>query len=296
MDIKECIICGKEIVDPSIEHVLPAAIGGRKTIRTVCKSCNSLLGEKVDCLLTEDPAIRFLRAFFQIPNRDGKTISILSDLKKIRYQDKDGNILAIKSGDGRTLPSYYAGNPIPKVQVQQKEPAGFLVNWSAMDFEFAFNKAKREFKKQGIVFSDNHLRSLLESSMNQEWSCVAIESDIVAHFDSYVPCAIKIAYEAMCDMFPDYWKEDDLGREYREFLFSAISRCPSSDLKYPQRVRIIPDFWNAQNNHLLVFRKEGDCLYADVCLFCTLQYSVCISHSPEKYDLGCDNGRAYFLT
>jgi len=56
-----CIFCLHER-PPSVEHVFPLAIGGRLTIGRVCKSCNSMLGSRVDAALSDFLPIRQRRA------------------------------------------------------------------------------------------------------------------------------------------------------------------------------------------------------------------------------------------
>lgn len=292
----ECIICGSEIQEQSEEHVLPEAIGGKRTIKTVCRRCNSLLGEKVDCLMTEDPAIRFLRARFKIPNKDNNTLNLISDLKKGEYHDENGNKIVIKDGDGKSLPPYYAGNPTPEVQITHTADGQYSIAWSAMDLESAIKKAGREAQKQGFELSTEQLRSMMESSMTVECSNVLFQYDIFANPNNYVPCAIKIAYEIMCDCYPEYWKTDELGKKYREYLYSAISGIPSGDqLDIDSLVKKHTDYSNAQNNHILILRCEGSCLYANIYFFSTLRYSVCMSHSPENYNIDEESSFAYFL-
>jgi hypothetical protein len=46
---------------PSVEHVIPDALGGRLTIACVCKPCNSRLGREVDGPVVEDDLFIALR-------------------------------------------------------------------------------------------------------------------------------------------------------------------------------------------------------------------------------------------
>lgn len=48
MKTGHCIICHRDGVDLSDEHVIPDAIGGYYHIYNVCKKCNSNLGDHVD--------------------------------------------------------------------------------------------------------------------------------------------------------------------------------------------------------------------------------------------------------
>ena len=49
--IGHCIICHRDNVEMSDEHVTPEAIGGYYHLYKVCKDCNSKLGDQVDAQL-----------------------------------------------------------------------------------------------------------------------------------------------------------------------------------------------------------------------------------------------------
>lgn len=60
--MSNCIICGNPIVEKSIEHIIPQALGNKKfVIDRVCKKCNSLLGDKIDCGCTNNILAKLFR-------------------------------------------------------------------------------------------------------------------------------------------------------------------------------------------------------------------------------------------
>lgn len=54
-----CIVC-LEVEGLTIEHLIPAAIGGRLTARFLCKRCNSRLGHLLEQEVKTDPTVRLL--------------------------------------------------------------------------------------------------------------------------------------------------------------------------------------------------------------------------------------------
>ena len=56
-----CIICRENKDNLSDEHVIPDAIGGYYHIYTVCKECNSKLGQNIDSKLVKHPFTSFMR-------------------------------------------------------------------------------------------------------------------------------------------------------------------------------------------------------------------------------------------
>ena len=57
----KCIICDKEIIDKSIEHILPDSLGGILTIDKVCKKCNEEMGSTIDSKMLNDDLISIIR-------------------------------------------------------------------------------------------------------------------------------------------------------------------------------------------------------------------------------------------
>ena len=53
----QCILCLKK-GNLSEEHIIPASLGGRLTVRFLCTKCNSNLGRSVEKVAKDDPSIR----------------------------------------------------------------------------------------------------------------------------------------------------------------------------------------------------------------------------------------------
>ena len=63
--MNRCIYCAMENLKPSLEHVVPAALGGTLTTRSVCEECNSSLGAEVDAPFVDSLLLRMLRFNFR---------------------------------------------------------------------------------------------------------------------------------------------------------------------------------------------------------------------------------------
>ena len=70
MVVQPCLFCRKPLdgvaASPSLEHLIPDAIGGWLTTRLVCVDCNSRLGREVDRFVN-DPALLYLREEVGLP-------------------------------------------------------------------------------------------------------------------------------------------------------------------------------------------------------------------------------------
>ncbi|MDM8515400.1 HNH endonuclease [Desulfobacterales bacterium HSG16] len=82
--MKECIICRKETKrdDFSVEHVIPEALGGNYTIKSVCRECNSFLGKRIDSGLVNNLFSDIMRYKKQLPGKTGKIPTPLSGVFK----------------------------------------------------------------------------------------------------------------------------------------------------------------------------------------------------------------------
>jgi hypothetical protein len=65
-----CIFCLEER-PPTLEHILPLAIGGTVTTDRVCGDCNSILGTRVDAALSDFLPIRMRRANLGLAGNSG---------------------------------------------------------------------------------------------------------------------------------------------------------------------------------------------------------------------------------
>src|ERR1019366_6029042 len=55
----------------TVEHVMPAALGGGWRTRDVCDSCQTRANEAADRLITQDFLVLFLRSAYGIEDRNG---------------------------------------------------------------------------------------------------------------------------------------------------------------------------------------------------------------------------------
>lgn len=84
----ECVICRKEKENMSDEHVIPEALGGYYHIFSVCRSCNSKLGQHVDAPLVNHKLAELYRLVNEIEGKSGKLPNPFSgDLS--HKEDKD---------------------------------------------------------------------------------------------------------------------------------------------------------------------------------------------------------------
>lgn len=222
--LKTCIICGKPIKDKSIEHIIPDAIGGNITIDTVCKDCNSKLGDRVDSKLTNSMMFEWIRHELNIKNRDGKAPNLYK-----YYKGDDGKPIAIIHGDGENTPEVYTGDCKPVFEIVKNSDKSFtVVRFSGASEEAIIKRGVKEFKEQGFPVPESIVRAMVLSGIERNWTTQHVEIGIKYEPLRYLPCYVKMAYEVMRTLFPQY-AQDPRCEELRLFLYQSAQGTYNND-------------------------------------------------------------------
>jgi hypothetical protein len=274
--MKTCIICRKDKTEFNDEHVIPDSIGGYYHIYSVCTTCNSNLGIKIDCTVTNHHLIEWARFVLGIKGKSG-TIPNPLRLDTTLADNPDQKVI-MKVQGGKFSP-YYIPN-VPKYES------------GAFPSHFTISGDGRDEKK---------LEKIMETILNRQKidkSKVTISKSIKTDKRSYVTPFIldmhkfkagilKIAYEFAVDQIPEYL-EDSQAKIISEILFKAdFQNLTKKVLFYGNgfdKTILIPfqhliEFEN--NNHYLVLHSNEDGLFCLVNLFTTFSIMIKLS---EKVD------------
>ena len=115
--MKKCIICReeKEQKEFSDEHVIPDSISGYYHIYTVCKTCNSKMGSKVDSKLVNHYFTSFLRYELNIKGKTGDIPNPFNGTH-ILENDKETKIKLLLDEKGILKPYL-----LPKIKITNKD-------------------------------------------------------------------------------------------------------------------------------------------------------------------------------
>lgn len=278
MGSENCIICGLPIVEKSVEHIIPEAIGGKLTIDTVCKTCNSKLGEKIDCKLTESLLFQWVRKTLEIKNRDGKTPTLHEF-----YRDNQGNRIIIKRGDGITMPEYYDGSKPPSFHVLSIEGNRINAKFSGSDENSIVKRGIRELAKKGIIVPEEEMRRIVHEGAEISCGNTHIEFPIKYEPFKYFPCFVKIAYETMRTLFPTY-STDPRSEELQHFLYTSIQDNYSNDFQCDD---ILANYSEGKPEYIYYayFSVRDEKLYMDINLFNKVVMLIPVSNHPSSYYL-----------
>ena len=263
MDHKgHCIICHKDNVVLSDEHVIPEAIGGYYHIYNVCKDCNSKLGDHVDKHLLNHWLIKASRHEHKlkgysntIPNPligDGE----LPTGEKVRVEeDKDGKLYI---------------HLLPTSPVVSSDGHQFSIAVDAKDEKLIPKMQEKVYKKNNIDPSKCQIVTKKEIHQIER---PMVHMQFAMDLNSYKFGLLKIAYEFAIDKVPGYY-DDSIAKLYSEILYQGdVSRLSETFIEGDailnanmQVFESMIDYSNRSRHILLLFNLNGK-LYCLVKLF-----------------------------
>lgn len=278
MKTGHCIICHRDGVDLSDEHVIPDAIGGYYHIYNVCKKCNSNLGDHVD--------IHLLKQWMIIGARNnkrlvGKTNKLPNPLAGDGIIEDNGTKVRMEEDKTGTIVPHI----LPKSPDISQDGKSFTIIVDKKDEKLIDRMVKKTINKIGLTpgtFKLDSCRTVHEIS--QPW----IKMQIIIDLKNYKIGLLKIAYEFAVDKIPAYYN-DPMAIKYSEILRDAdVSRLDEVVFEGEGLLNaeqtLLDDFidYGKTNRHILMLANINDKLYCMVKLF---QNTMCqfIRMSDNEY-------------
>ena len=272
-----CIICHRDTVILSDEHVIPEAIGGYYHIYSVCKECNSKLGDHVDCYLTNHWLIQAARHLNhhtgygkQIPN-PLIGLGAMENGEKVRLEeDKDHKISV------HFLPT------APRISEDRQH---FSFSVDAKDEKEISKIADKMFKKMNL---DPKKQTIECTKEIHEIEKPVITTKKTIDLQDYKIALLKIAYEFTVDRIPEYYN-DPTARLYADILHKGNLekideiKFLNDPLTNPQD-SLIDYFFDSTINHrhiLILFNANGH-LYSCIKLYNL--FCATIQMSDKSYE------------
>jgi hypothetical protein len=208
-----CIICREEKKEFSDEHVIPDAIGGCYHIYSVCKDCNSVMGNKVDNKLVDHMFSTYLRFLKKIKGKSGHfpnpftgTHHLENDIsRKFQlYNDKESKF------------ELYA---LPKVTDEKINENIYRISISVDDKDI--NKIDDILYKrmERLGLNINQIVSKETIKTSKKGLILSIHNRIDTH--DYKIGLLKIAYEFAVSVIQNY-SQDEMAIEISHVLINAI--------------------------------------------------------------------------
>lgn len=280
--IGHCIICHRDNVEMSDEHVIPDAIGGYYHLYKVCKDCNSKLGDKVDSQLLKHLVIKGARYKKKLAGKTNKIPNpllgdgVLDDGTRVRVEEDNTGVIT-----PRILPSS------PQIAADGKS---FSFSVDVKDKKLINHISDKTKKKLGIDGSEYHI---VESQQVKQIPNPQVTLQAQIDLKNYRIGLLKMAYEFAVDKVPSYY-DDPNARLYAEILKDgALDRLDEvgfeGDGFVNAKIKPLEDFidYSKPDRHILILFNANGKLYCFVKLF---ENTICqlIKMSEKAYDIqGC---------
>ena len=212
--MKKCIICRKEKEHKefSDEHVIPDSIGGYYHIYTVCKTCNSEMGSKVDSKLVNHYFTSFFRYELNIKGKTGDIPNPFSGTH-ILENDKETKIKLLLDENGIAKPYL-----LPKIKITTKG------NIKRIDITVDKNDKDnipdiiKKIQKREKINQDTQINTEEEPSFIEFIPNIKMQKQL--DIREFKIALLKIAYEYAVDSIDGYF-EDAQAKIISKFLLET---------------------------------------------------------------------------
>lgn len=258
--VGHCIICHRDNVELSDEHVIPEAIGGYYHIYSVCKECNPKLGDSVDIHLLKHWVTNVARHAKGLAGKTGKIPNPLTGNGTM----EDGSKVRIEEGkDGKIVTHI-----LPEAPVISDDGKSFSFFVDEKDEKLIPKIAQKVRKKLG--YEDSQLISKKEIHQIDK---PTVQMQMQIDMKNYKIGLLKIAYEFAVDKIPGYY-DDSKARLYSNILYDAcLDRLDEvtfiGDGLFCSDIKPLEEYidYNNTDRHILMLLNMQGKLYCMVKLF-----------------------------
>ncbi|AFM26106.1 HNH endonuclease [Desulfomonile tiedjei] len=309
----KCIFCNIEKPEDqfSTEHVFPMAIGGSfKIEKSVCRDCNSELGQRIDPAITDHPLIRLIRSHLGLVGQKGNIRPFIGELVESSTDNKEDIKvkLTYDKREGGLHPRVVPKECAPPTTNDGAEWRTFI--YDPEDVGSIESRIRSFYEKEGLPAPPpediSHLceylrehpdgvECLLTSDrkigfrgrmVKAEPNLVALSEDIDA-----VHCkraVAKIAYELACEWLGRDYMEDPCGETLRRFVIEPSSACEDA-VNSIISLRHIPVFDGPLSalgsSHMARICYSGNDLVCVIKIFNVIEACITLTHNRSAYQV-----------
>ena len=252
--MEKCIICRRNRVEFSDEHVIPDSLGGYYHIYTVCKNCNSNLGSYVDEPLINHKFMEFQRFLNEIRGKKGKIPNPFDGTH--HYKDNPDLKVKLLADSGGQLKPYIIPN-IPEVKSINENFSIVLDKADEKNIEDILTKIcnRNGIPREKVAI--NKRESVEENNY--------IEISWSIDLEKFKIGLLKIAYEFATDTIKGYYLHDIYAKTISTILYYAkYEKIQELGLMIGSGIdnRVVETFANVldfdSNNHYLIIFSERE--------------------------------------
>lgn len=198
-----CIICRENKKNMSKEHVIPDSLGGAYCIYSVCKDCNSMMGEKIDGPLVNHK----LAQLYRLKNKmKGKSGSIPNPFSDIVIDDEISNIKTVVRVDQSTGDIYTKYLPRPKYFPPNEDGIARLeVSVDVDNKRDTIDSIVEKFLYRNKI--PRSAATIRKSKIEEITGVIEFEYELDS--SKFLIGLLKIAYEFSTDVVPAYFLDED---------------------------------------------------------------------------------------
>lgn len=286
MNEVKCIICYQERPEElfSGEHIFPDSIGGTLVIKSVCKDCNSKLGDNVDSHLVNHWLIQGARQTLKIPGKSGKIPNPLE--KGTIGDDPTQQVHYIFDDEANPQKLYVVPNIKRELQSDGTELVHIVVDKSDKDkVPQIINKMMR---RKGLP---ELTKEEIEQSLKEEIDpSPTMHMKLVLDTVQYKRAILKIAYELAYYWLGEKYLEDNTGMIIRNCMLDEKLTAEFYK-KYPIKGRIEPTggysmlpVWDDEpNTHIAFLKKANGKITCFVKVFSIFEGMITVSDNASNY-------------
>ena len=212
--MKKCIICRKEKEHKefSDEHVIPDSIGGYYHIYTVCKTCNSEMGSKVDSKLVNHYFTSFFRNELNIKGKTGDIPNPFSGTH-ILENDKETKIKLLLDENGIAKPYL-----LPKIKITTKGNIKRIDITVDKNDKDSIPDIIKKIQKREKINQDTQINTEEEPTFIEFIPYIKMQKQL--DIREFKIALLKIAYEYAVDSIDGYF-EDAQAKIISKFLLET---------------------------------------------------------------------------
>lgn len=248
-----CIICHKNNLELTDEHVIPDSLGGSYHIFSVCKNCNSYMGRFADISLINHPLIKLYREKYKLSGKTGKIPSFLCD--KPVFSSDDNDKMQFYKDDNDNLKLKY----LPETKYMKKQDGNieFEIVCDEQDKDMIIDNIRNKYKAKGANVIFNEPVASIEKG-KRIYRTFEINDDIMF---GYVFGFLKIAYESSCDVFSSYEDDENAIAISKMLISLKLNKNSTGDYEELFHKYGIIDLQNAKDHFQKRILPAMDCLH-----------------------------------
>jgi len=277
-----CIICREEKNEFSDEHVIPDAIGGYYHISSVCKDCNSVMGNKVDNKLVDHMFSKYLRFLKKLKGKSG---DVPNPFTGTHHLENDDSRKFQLRNDKKSKLELYA---LPKVTDEKIDENTHRISISVDDKDI--NKIDDILHKrmERLGFNANQIALKETFRKPKKGLIISINNSIDIH--DYKIGLLKIAYEFAVSVIHNYFNDKmaiEISHVIKNAIYDKVTNYVNVGDGFTKKLLFpLSEYLDFEGNkHYVILLNNNGKLYCILSIFNVFIVGIQLSDKPYLSEL-----------